>query len=166
MDDDNEMPRHAYVFGAPDTCKNCGERAFHENHIFYREVNALWANDLLAISCIEFYVVKRTPKGAWIEPTWVAEYRFDSLEHRKRHWKFILEDAGVRHAHPTRELARTSFIARKKREIQRTAAQHDRAVRYLALAETGKFGSRTEALHEIHTSENLLPEFPLLPELS
>jgi|SRR6185369_5811494 len=155
-----DMPQHAYVFGAPDTCKNCGERAFHENHFFYREVNSRMSDDILAISAIEFVVVKRTPCGAWIEPTWVAGYMFEDMERRKRHWKFVLEGAGVRHAHPTRELARASFIARKKKEIMHTSRQHDRAVRYLALAETRKFGTRTEALHEIKTADISLPEIP------
>lgn len=146
-----EIPRHTYLFGAPDTCKNCGERAFHENHFFFREVNARMGDDILAISCIEYRVISRTPKGCWITPEW------NSDDTRFRH--FILDGSGRRFAYPTRELARESFIIRKKREIQYCSAQHDRAVRYLALAKTGKFGTRTEALHEIRTNEILLPEF-------
>ncbi len=119
--------------------------------IYYREVNARWANDTLAISCVKYNVVRRTPKGAWIEPCWVTDYNFDDLDRRKIHWKFILDGVGKRFAYPTRELARESFIIRKKREIMHCKNQHDRAVRYLALAETGKFGTETEALHEIHT---------------
>jgi hypothetical protein len=150
-----EMPIHPYEFGAPDTCKNCGERAFHENHWFYREVNALWpGDDLLAISCNTFRVIKRTPQGAWVVP----EYWADRPESWDRLKRFILEGDGRRYAYPTRELARESFIARKKKEIQHCARQHDRAVRYLALAETGKFGTRLEALHEIKTRDMLLPE--------
>jgi predicted transcriptional regulator len=118
--------------------------------VYFREENARWSgDDVLAISVIEFYIVKRTSKGVWIAPTWDAEGRFK---------KFVLEGRGKRFAYPTRQEARESFIRRKKREIQRTAAQHDRAVRYLKLAETGRFGTQTEALHEIKTRETLLPE--------
>jgi hypothetical protein len=148
---EDDMPQHAYVFGAPNTCKNCGERAEHENHYFYREMNARMSDDVLAISVIEYRVVKRTPAGFWIAPLWDPEARFK---------KFVLEGSGRRHAYPTRKLARASFIARKKKEIQHCARQHDRAVRYLALAETRKFGTRTEALHEIKTRDILLPEIP------
>lgn len=155
----DEMPRHEYTFDAPDTCKHCGERAFHENHFFYREVNAqYYGDDVLAISVIEYVVAKRTERGVWIEPKWVASYDFENMMRRRMHWKFILEGFGRRHAYPTRQLARDSFIARKKKEIMHTCRQHNRAVRYLALAETGKFGTRNEALHEIKTRDILLPE--------
>lgn len=120
-----------------------------EPEIYYREVNACISDDVLAISVIEFRVVKHTEKGVWISPLW---------DHNQRFKKFVLEGSGKRYAYPTRELARASFIARKKKEIQHCARQHDRAVRYLALAETGKFGTRTEALHEIHNTDILLPE--------
>lgn len=119
--------------------------------IYYREVNSQWSDDILAISCIEYRVVRRTPKGRWITPTWNSD--------DTRFLKFVLDGLGRRHAYPTRELARESFIIRKRKEIQHCARQHDRAVRYLALAETGKFGMRNEALHEIRTADILLPEF-------
>ena len=144
-----EMPQHAFAFGAPDTCKNCGERAEHENHYFYREENAQMSDDVLAISVIEYRVVKRTPAGFWIAPLWDHEANFK---------RFVLSGLGRRHAYPTRQLARNSFIARKKKEIQYCARQHDRAIRYLALAETGKFGERSMALHEIKPRDGLLLE--------
>ena len=145
-----EMPRHAYTFGAPDTCKNCGERAEHENHFFYREINAKWTGDKLAISCMKFRVVRRTPKGFWITPVW----NYDDT----RFLHFVLSGAGKRFAYPTRELARESFIRRKRREILKCGAQHDRAVRYLNLAETGIHGTETEALHEIKTPDEMVME--------
>ena len=147
--ENDEMPQHAFVFGAPDTCKNCGERAEHENHYFYREKNARMSEDVLAISVIEYRVVKRTPAGFWIAPLWDHDARFK---------KFVLAGLGRRHAYPTRQLARESFIRRKQKEIQHCARQHGRAVRYLALAETGKFGERSMALHEIKTRDARLPE--------
>lgn len=153
-----DIPIHPYEFGGPDTCKNCGERAFHENHWFYREVNAKWhdGSDVLAISCGEYRVIKRTPCGVWIVP----EYWADKPSAWPRVRRFVVEGFGRRYAYPTRELARESFIARKKKEIQHCARQHDRAVRYLALAETGKFGTRSEALHEIKTRHFMVPELP------
>lgn len=123
-----------------------------EIEIYYREENARMSDDVLAISSIEFRVVRRTPRGRWITPTWNHD---DNL-----FLHFVLDGDGKRYAYPTREKARASFIIRKQREIQKCAAQHDRAVRYLALANTGKFGTRTEALHEIQTMDILLPELP------
>lgn len=107
---------------------------------YYREENSSWSDDRLAISCIEFRVVRRTPKGCWITPTWNAD--------DTRFLRFILDGSGKRYAYPSREEARASFIIRKQREIQHCAKQHDRAKRYLALAETGKFGAGNWALHE------------------
>lgn len=115
---------------------------------YYREENARWSNDRLAISVIEFRIVRRTPKGAWITPKWNHD--------DTRFLKFVLDGTGKRYAYPTRELARESFIARKRREILKTAAQHDRAIRYLALAETGKFGAPNWALHEEHSPNELV----------
>lgn len=124
-------------------CQACGEMrpcsCEVEPEFYYRETNARWFEDVLAISVIIYRIVSRTPKGCWIAPDWDDEARFK---------KFILEGKGKRYAYPTREEARASFIIRKKKEIQHCAAQRDRAVRYLALAETMEFGSRTEALHE------------------
>lgn len=120
-----------------------------ENEIYYREENARWSNDILAISVIRFRVVKRTPRGRWIAPTWDHDARFK---------KFVLDGVGKRYAYPTREEARASFIIRKQREIQHCAAQLDRAKRYLKLAETGKFGTPNEALHEIKAHDELLLE--------
>jgi hypothetical protein len=116
---------------------------------FYREVNAQMSDDVLAISCVEYYVVSRTKCGCWIAPTW---------DHSGTFKKFVLEGKGKRFAYPTREEARASFIIRKQREIQYAATKHDRAVRYLALAQTMKFGTRNNALHEIDTFDILLPE--------
>lgn len=120
-----------------------------ENEIYYREENARGSDDILAISVIRFRVVKRTPRGRWIAPTWDHDARFK---------KFVLDGVGKRYAYPTREEARASFIIRKRREIQHCAAQLDRAKRYLKLAETGKFGTSNEALHEIKSRDELLLE--------
>lgn len=123
--------------------------------IYYREVNAYWSEDRLAISLEKYRVVKRTPRGVWIAPMW--DYRGD-------HKRFVLDGSGRRYAYPTREQARESFIIRKRREIQHCALQHDRAVRYLALAETMQFpedGAR--ALRERDPLE-IIYDSPLLVE--
>ncbi len=117
---------------------------------YYREVNSSVSDEVLAISVIEFRVVRRTARGCWITPHWNPD---DNL-----FLKFILDGEGRRYAYPTRELARQSYIIRKKREIMHCRIQHDRAVRYLALAETGKFGNRSECVTEIQTFDLLLPE--------
>lgn len=119
--------------------------------IFYREENARWSDDVLAISVIEYRTLKKTPSGRWICPIW---------DHEGRHRHFVLDGNGKRFAYPTREQARDSFIRRKKKEIQHCARQHDRAVRFLALAETMQYGSRNEALHEIKLDGVFLPEIP------
>lgn len=144
---DNRVCRICDGGPANECCCTCDDGPHYAE--YYREENARWSDDVLAISVIEFYVVSRTPKGVWIAPTWDGEARF-------KH--FVLEGKGKRYAYPTRQDARESFIRRKQREIQCTASQHDRAVRYLKLAQSGKFGSRTEALHEIKSREILLPE--------
>lgn len=103
--ENDEMPQHAFVPGTNDTCELCGEVAPHENHYFYREVNSCVSDDVLAISVIEYRVVKRTKAGFWISPTWDVKGRYK---------KFVLAGSGRRHAYPTRQLARESFIIRKK----------------------------------------------------
>lgn len=117
---------------------------------YYWEVNAKWIGDRLAVSCVIFRVVRRTPKGCWITPRW---NRDDT-----RMLKFVLDGSGKRYAYPTREQARESFIRRKQSEIKKCVAQHDRAVRYLALAETGGYGTETEALHELKSPDELIIE--------
>lgn len=122
--------------------------------IYYREVNARWSNERLAISVEELHVVRRTPKGCWV----ISAYWYGRGDYPKHLEKFILDGAGKRYAYPTREAARASFIIRKEREIVHCAAQLERAERYLALAKTGEFGTRTEALHELRTPTEMLLE--------
>ena len=93
--------------------------------IFYREDDG-YGDD---IRLSEFRVFSVTPRGAWIVRSWDREGNFK---------RFVLEGLGRRHAYPTKELARDSYIQRKKRQIQHAARQHDRAKRLLHLAETGE----------------------------
>ncbi len=96
--------------------------------IYYREVDAFDTRERPCISCIEYRVVKETPKGVWIAPMWDTE---------GFHKKFVLAGQGRRYAYPTKELARASYIIRKKAQIQHCWIQHDRAVERLRYAEGG-----------------------------
>jgi hypothetical protein len=59
------------------------------------------------IDIMEFNVVKETSKGVWIETS------LGLLGKR-----FVLHDARKKYAHPTMELAKESFIARKKKQMK------------------------------------------------
>ena len=71
----------------------------------------------------EFRVIKETPKGAWIEVSFAGDKRFVRLDARKQY------------ACPTVELARQSFIARKKRQIKILTTQLGNAKLALTYAE-------------------------------
>lgn len=66
-------------------------------------------------------VKRHTPKGVWLD------------EHGQA--RFVLKDARRRYAYPTEALALTSYIARKKAQIQHATNSHYRAVENLATAE-------------------------------
>jgi hypothetical protein len=73
------------------------------------------------------YTVHRmTPKGCWIV--------LYGTEPSKYNQKFVLDGHGKRYAYPTKEEALESYIIRKERQVQRSAATHDRAKGLLALA--------------------------------
>lgn len=55
-----------------------------------------------------YQVVRRTPKGVWVKVA--PGYPKDKL-------KFVLNDAVKRFAYETRDDARTSFLARKRRQL-------------------------------------------------
>lgn len=110
---------------------------------YYREVDGVTVNGKRTISLIEYRVVRKTEKGVWIAPLWDQDARF-------KH--FILDGLGRRHAYPTRELARNSYIRRKQREIQHCANQHDKAVELLAIAK-GEEPSQPE----------MIPFSPVIP---
>lgn len=75
------------------------------------------------LSLREFQVIKETPKGAWIQMTFCGDKRFVRLDARKQY------------ACPTIELARQSFIARKKRQIKILTKQLRNAEEALGFAE-------------------------------
>ena len=81
---------------------------------------------ILEVRLREFPVVRHTPKGVWLERTWMP-YGSNSL--RTDGLRFVLRDANKRFACPSVEEARESFIARKTRQIRiheaRTAQAKD-----------------------------------------
>jgi hypothetical protein len=85
------------------------------------------------VTLLEFRVVKETPKGAWIETTFCGDKRFVRLDARKQY------------ACPTVELARQSFIARKKRQIKILTKQLENAKEALTYAEVGAACGATRA---------------------
>jgi len=81
-------------------------------------------------SRVEFYVeaypiIKLTPKGKWIE-----YHGRDSLSDKR----FILNEAGKRFAHETKEGALKAYQARRKRQIAILSGQLERAKTALAMA--------------------------------
>lgn len=65
---------------------------------------------IVKVHALEFGVIKKTPKGAWIARNWGA----GNLSGEKR---FVLLAATKRYACPTEEEALTSFLARKRKQI-------------------------------------------------
>jgi hypothetical protein len=74
--------------------------------------------DNVRIGLTWYRIVRKTPKGAWID-VWGQQ-------------KFVLDNARKRYAYPTEELARDSFIERKEWQIIHATRQRKHAE--LALA--------------------------------
>lgn len=72
----------------------------------------------------EYRIVRRTPKGVWIQ---VAP------GYPKPKLKFVLNDATKRFAHETRNGAKTSFLARKRRQL---SILHNRIIDIEACVQT------------------------------
>ncbi|RWI48375.1 MAG: hypothetical protein EOR34_10775 [Mesorhizobium sp.] len=66
-------------------------------------------------------VLRETPKGVWLD---------DYVQER-----FVLKDANKRWAYPTIELARASFLIRKRRQVQHLKIYLEHAEAVLAAAE-------------------------------
>ena len=63
----------------------------------------------IGLTLLEFDVIKETPKGVWIQRTF-GDFKADFK-------RFVLTSARKRYACPTLEEAKTSFRARKKKQI-------------------------------------------------
>lgn len=79
----------------------------------------------LVVELRTYRVLSHTPKGVWIKL-----YCGDK--------RFVLKDARKKFACPTLELAKESFIARKKRQAQIHTARANQAKRAIWLAESLK----------------------------
>jgi hypothetical protein len=73
----------------------------------------------IKIELQKFRVVKRTPKGAWIIPSWEPGWWHDPKP-RKR---FVLDGDGRRYAYPTVDAAHKSYLRRKVVQISRLEDQ-------------------------------------------
>lgn len=73
---------------------------------YYRYYDWSYDETRVMIDFEKFRVVKRTPKGAWVEELYYP--------HKKR---FILDGARRRYAYPTKELAADSYRIRKEWQV-------------------------------------------------
>ena len=96
------------------------------NDIYYRyEDHLVWSEDYscdaqVRIHLLSYYVMKRTACGVW-------------LNHRGKR-KFVLNNSNKRFAYETKELALTSFIARKRRQVLILRNQLETTEKALSLA--------------------------------
>jgi len=104
------------------------------NEIYYRYVDVLYTDDRVSVQASEYYVMKCTPKGAW-----VSFYDTDVFEKDMCH--LVLNSAKKKYAYPTKEEALTAFKFRKKRQIKILNAQLKRAELALNLAENNETSS-------------------------
>lgn len=84
----------------------------------------------LRMSVERFRILRRTPKGCWIEAN------------GRKAERFVLDGNGKRFAYPTLELAMDSYRIRKRRQIQYLAAQLERAEGYSKMAEATEQGMK------------------------
>lgn len=82
-----------------------------------------------------FNVLKRTPRGAWIYDT----------DRRKR--RFILDDSKKRFAYPTKDEAKTSFLARKARQVGILEAQLKNIRASIQALNEDRIGDRTRSFY-------------------
>ena len=90
---------------------------------WYRVDATLWEGGRLTIRVHEYPVVAVTPRGVHLS-VWGQR-------------KWVSASARKRFAYPTLELAKASFIARKKRQILLLSTQLVAAKRLLRMAEQG-----------------------------
>jgi hypothetical protein len=76
---------------------------------FFRFEEVRYANIGIKVNELKYVLVKETPKGYWIKPTW---------DINEDHKKWVSKTSKRRYAYPTKEEAMINFRARKKRQIQ------------------------------------------------
>lgn len=84
----------------------------------------------LRMSVDRYRILRRTPKGCWIEAN------------GRKAERFVLDVAHRKFAYPTLELAMDSYRIRKRRQIQHLSAQLERAQVYGKMAEATKQGMK------------------------
>jgi hypothetical protein len=85
----------------------------------------------VGVTLRRFRVMKHTPKGVWLDLTW-----------GKR--RFVLNDSRKRFAHPSKEEARDSFLARKGRQVRILEARLEiarEALKHAEVLDIGKWPS-------------------------
>ena len=116
-----------------------------EREPYYRYYDVRYGSDdelygsstRVSVELLEFEVDKHTPRGVWI----VSRFGGD------RRW--VGHDARKKYAHPTKELALKSFLARKKSQIKiyrtrLTHAEHAKASAELMLADVAQLAEHRE----------------------
>jgi hypothetical protein len=102
---------------------------------------------------VTYYVVRKTPSGAWIAGRWAVS-GFDASTGKGVPWetltrdqlrvegaRFVLDGDGKRYAHETVEWARYSYGRRKLSQIRRAKAAIERAEKGLHWLRTGELPS-------------------------
>ena len=79
------------------------------------------------ISCVEFKVIKETPKGVWITYEWDSEGLYK---------RFVLHGAGKRYAYPTFVQALDNYKRRKKWQTRHLAHQLSMTEQRMEIMET------------------------------
>lgn len=100
----------------------------------------------------KLFVVKETPKGAWVAHSWTTAEYLEACQKEEpitseflRDWgaKIIYHAAGRKYAYPTIELAMDSYKRRKVRQIQHGQNSIDRANNALEWIRAGTFNPET-----------------------
>jgi hypothetical protein len=106
----------------PDTSIKIDEQPAIEGGWFRYEDRAAYDDyspARIVLRCMR--VIRETAKGVWLDDWSVP--------------RFVLKDARKRFAYPTIELARKSFLIRKRHQVGHLSRQHDHAVAILKRAE-------------------------------
>jgi len=98
----------------------------------YDEYTDRSTGSIIEVELREYEVLRRTPKGAWIN---ASPFRSTTSVRGIADEKFVLLSARKRFAHPTKDEAMTSFIARKRAQIRIYEARVKRAKEALLRAE-------------------------------
>lgn len=93
------------------------------------------------LNLTEYHLVRETPKGCWIiaHYDWMPDDQYSEKEAEK-YKKWISKTSKRRHAYPTKAEALTSFIARKRRQLEILEHQEKSAWHSFRVAEAMDVG--------------------------